>query len=110
MVEKRTAEETTMFGKLLNRVQTARKMSRISAVNELWHRNGLAKPGDRVGYKLAETVAMHHDGTEITEYRLYKLIDATVTTVSSEVSTRVETGLETLVENKSGAKTSNEDS
>lgn len=53
---------------------------------------------------------MQHDGTEITEYRLYKLIDATVTTVSSEVSTRVETGLETLVENKSGAKTSNEDS
>lgn len=90
---KKSVEETTLFGKLLNRVHTARELTAIEAKNELWHRHGLGKPADRVGYKIAETKKMNYDGTEITEYRLYKLIDVARVTVSARIETEIVTGL-----------------
>lgn len=89
----------TMFGKLLTRVHNARHYSRLQAQNELWRRNGLEKAEKREGYKIAETKEMHRDGTEVVEYRLYKLIDASVVTLSSEVKSEVVTGIKALREN-----------
>lgn len=91
--------ETTMFGKLLAAVQQQRKMAHDRAIADLWSRNNLSP--NQNGYKIAETKAIHRDGREVTEYRLYKLIDASVTTVKAEVTTEVETGADKAVEMKS---------
>lgn len=90
--------ETTMFGKLLTTVQQTRKLAHETAIKDLWRRNELRE--NAPGYKIAETKAIHRDGREVTEYRLYKLIDATVTTVKAEVTTLVETGSDKAIEMK----------
>lgn len=87
-----------MFGKLLTRVQNTRKMARTQAVADLWRRNKLNP--NTGGYRLAETDMVQRDGTEITEYRLYKLIDCSVVTVRSEVKHSIETGLGAAIEMK----------
>lgn len=92
-------DETTMFGKLLTSVQQQRKLAHEQALRDLWKRNDLS-PG-AAGYKIAETKAIHRDGREVTEYRLYKLIDASVTTIKAEVTSSVETGADKAVEMKS---------
>lgn len=91
--------EPTMFGKLLNRVRYERMIARDKAERELWKRNNLDNPAQREGYKLAETKVVHRDGKEVTELRLYKLIDASVITVESEVRSMMEAGVEKLREN-----------
>lgn len=92
-------KNVTLMGKLLSRVHNARHYSNIQAIDELWKRNSLANPAKRDGYKLAETSVVHRDGTEVKEYRLYKLIDATVVTITTDVNTTIELGLENLREN-----------
>lgn len=87
-----------MFGKLLTRVQNTRKMARAQAVADLWRRNNLNP--NTGGFRLAETEMVQRDGTEVTEYRLYKLIDCSVVTVTSEVKHSVETGINAAVEMK----------
>ena len=96
----RTALEPTMAGKLLNRVHNARKHNHLLAENELWDRNKLLSPASREGYKIATTKTLQFDGTEVVEYRLYKLIDATVSRISSTVETQVLGGLENLLDAK----------
>lgn len=91
-------QESTMFGKLLTVVQQQRKLAHVMAMSDLWKRNNLSPNAS--GYKIAETKAIHRDGREVTEYRLYKLIDATVTTISTEVTTSIETGPDKAVEMK----------
>lgn len=88
-----------LFGKLLKSVHNAKRYSNLQAVEELWKRNGLSNPTKRDGYKLAETVEVQRNGTEIKEYRLYKLVDATVVTISTEVTASIESGLDKLKEN-----------
>lgn len=92
-------DETTMFGGLLTSVQQQRKLAHEQAVRDLWARNGLNQ--NAPGYKIAETKAIHRDGREVTEYRLYKLIDATVTTIKAEVIASIETGADKAVETRS---------
>ena len=92
-------KQPTMMGKLLSRVHNARYLSRQQAIEDLWKRNGMENPKTRDGHKLAETAVIQRDGTEVTEYRLYKLIDATVVTVAAEVNTEVKLGIENLREN-----------
>lgn len=92
-------KEPTMFGKLLNRVRFERTMAREKAETALWERNNLGNPTKRDGYKLAETKVVHKDGKEVTELRLYKLIDAAVVTISSEVSSEIVDGIHKLREN-----------
>ena len=87
-----------MFGKLLTRVQAERKSSRERTIADLWRRNKLNPNAN--GYKLAETQIINRQGAEITEYRLYQLVDCTVVTITSEVTAAVETGLRALPENK----------
>lgn len=91
-------KKTTMFGKLLNKVRFERHMVRQRAIDDLWKRNGLENPALRTGYKLAETSQVNRDGTEIVEYRLYKLVDSSVTKITSEVVSKIETGLDKLKE------------
>ena len=86
----------SMFGKLLTEVQAQRKFTRERAIADLWRRNKLNPSAP--GYKLAETVTVQNDGCEITEYRLYKLVDCTVTTIVSEVRATTETGLKAIDE------------
>lgn len=82
----------TLMGSLLSTVRFERAEARRKAISELYARNGLENPVTRNGYKVAETSTLSRDGTEITEYRLYKLIDSQVTRVSTTVD----------VENKQG--------
>jgi hypothetical protein len=93
--------EQGAFGKLLTEYRRTREQARAQAIAELWKRNKLA-PNDP-GYKLAETPMVKKDGSEVTEYRLYKLIDAQVVTVGAEVTTQVEQGVSAVRENR-GAK------
>jgi hypothetical protein len=92
-------DESTMFGKLLTSVQQQRQLAHDMALKDLWGRNGLSP--NAAGYKIAETKAIHRDGREVTEYRLYKLIDASVTTIKAEVTSSVEIGADKAVEMKS---------
>lgn len=87
----------TMKGALLNRVDQARKHSYAQAVDELWKRN---KIKNREEYKVAEITMVQKDGTEIKEFKLYKLIDATVVTISSQVNVEIALGKEHLTENR----------
>lgn len=91
-------KEPTLMGKLLSRVRFERKIARERAEAALWERNNLSNPTTRDGYKLAETKVVHRDGKEVTELRLYKLIDAAVVTVSSEVHSEIAEGIGRLRE------------
>lgn len=90
----------SLMGKLLERVHNARHFSRLTAIDAMWERNGMASVASRKGFKIAETTSVFKDGTEVVEYKLYKLIDATTVTVSAEVNTKVEQGVASLKENK----------
>lgn len=92
-------KQPTLMGKLLNRVRFERIMARERAEAGLWKRNNLENPKTREGYKLAETKVVYTDGKEVTELRLYKLIDAAVVTISSEVSSEIVDGIHKLREN-----------
>lgn len=92
------AKPKTMLGDLLTKVQKERKFSREQAIKELYKRNGVGS--NSPGYKLAETAVIHDDGREVTEYRLYELIDSTVTTLTAEVNMLVETGIEQVSDGK----------
>jgi hypothetical protein len=104
------ASKSTMFGKLLTRVHNARYQTRQLAELELWRRHSLGNPKNRVGYKMAETAVIQRDGTEVIEFRLYKLIDRAVISISSEVQTTTEFGLDaTEKEQADGTKSTNTD-
>lgn len=90
---------STMFGQLLESVQRTREVARDRAIADLWGRNRLNP--NAAGYKIAETVTMHQDGREVVEYRLYKLVDVSVTTIKAEVTHSVEVGTDKAVEMKS---------
>lgn len=90
--------KATMFGKLLSRVATARYHTKQLAQEELWRRHGLGNPKMRAGWKMAEAAVVHKDGTEIVEYRLYKLMDRAVITIKSEVTTTTEFGTDATEE------------
>jgi hypothetical protein len=97
--------KTSTFGKLLSRIATARFHTRQLAELELWKRQGLGNPQHRAGYKMEEVKAVQRDGTEIIEYRLYKLIDRAIITITSEVSTTTEFGTDaTAQEMEDGQK------
>jgi hypothetical protein len=89
-------EEKSMVGKLLMRVKQARAVSHDQEIAALYKRNH-ATPGTP-GYKLAETQAVKANGKEVVEYRLYKLIDCSVVTMDAEITTHVETGLNSIHE------------
>lgn len=84
----------TLLGKTLSALRFERQQARQKAARDLWERNGMANPKTRSGHKLAETTTLQQDGTEVTEYRLYKLIDRSLVTISSSVSTKITTGVE----------------
>lgn len=89
-------QKVTMFGKLLSNVRAVRFTAKQKAQDELWKRNGLDNPAKRNGYRMAETQSINRDGTEVVEYRLYKLIDASVVTISSTVTHKIENGLQNV--------------
>lgn len=78
-----------IYGKMLNRLRYERQVAREQAEADIWKRNGLDNPNQRNGYKLAETQRVNRDGTEITELRLYKLIDSATIVLSAEVSAQI---------------------
>lgn len=92
-------KQPTMMGKLLSRVHSARYFSYREAEAALWKRNKLENPTKRDGYKIAETSVVHRDGTEYKELRLYKLIDAAIVKISSEVNVETTFGTDKLREN-----------
>lgn len=79
----------TLMGKLLSTVRFERQEARRKAVDELWKRNGLDNPTKREGYRMAETSTVARDGTEVTEYRLYKLLDRALVETKSTVKTNI---------------------
>lgn len=83
-----------VLGKMMDRLRKARLHTKTLAIDELWERNGLGTGQAREGYKLAETQRVDRNGSEITEYRLYKLIDRSVVTISADINTEVATGLD----------------
>lgn len=97
--------KSTMFGKLLSRVATARYHTKQLAQEELWRRNGLGNPKHRDGWKIAETAVVQRDGTEIIEYRLYKLTDRAQISITSEVQTKTHFGLELTPEEQENGQT-----
>lgn len=90
----------TMLGGMVRRLYNARKQTKMQAEFKLWERNGLSRPSTREGYKLAETATVQRDGTEVVEYRLYKLIDRAIVTVGGEILTTTHFGLEPPEENE----------
>lgn len=91
-------KKPNMLGRIFNKVSEARFIAKQQAKSDLWARNGLSNPTQRNGYKMAETAVVHRDATEVVEYRLYKLVDASVVTISSEVNHKIENGPEHLRE------------
>ena len=84
-------KKPTLLGKTLSTLRMERQLVRDRAVSELWKRNNL-KP-DAEGYRVAETSTIQRDGVEVTEYRLYQLVDRAVVRVSSKITTGVEYGI-----------------
>jgi hypothetical protein len=97
----------TVFSKIMGRVAMARLETRRQAERELWERNGLGNPKLRDGYKLAQTDSVARDGTEVTEYRLYKLIDAATVTIKSEVKSTIKLGIAELPKGEDNAGQTN---
>lgn len=88
----KAATRSTVFGKLLSRIATARYHTKQLAQEELWKRHGLGNPKSREGWKMEEHTKTMRDGTEIIEFRLYKLTDRAVIAIKSEISTTTEFG------------------
>lgn len=86
------AVDKTLMGKLLARLRYERAASRERAIERLWKRNGLENPKLRQGYKLAISEPLVRDGEEVIEYRLYKLVDRTITKVRGRVDVEVVDG------------------
>lgn len=98
------------FGKMLSRIRFAREQSKMQAIDELWARNGVGA-SERDLYIVKEAATTYPDGSQVMEYKLYKLIDAAVVVLSTEVSTVTELGLSKLKENQyqDGSKAEVED-
>lgn len=88
----------SMVAGMLTQVRSVRRLARESAIADLWKRNKLNPNAS--GYKIAETPMLRRDGREVVEYRLYKLIDASVTTISAEIIHSTEIGPNVAVEMK----------
>lgn len=85
--------KTTLMGKLLGKVQSARWEAKREAVVDLWARNGLENPTKRQGYTVQEIKTVSKDGAEVTTYRLWKLVDQSTVTIESKVTSKVQTGI-----------------
>lgn len=85
-------KKKTLMGLLLNKVRFEREQARRAAIQKLYDDNGLSNPARREGYKVAETPTIDRDGTEVVEYRLYKLIDSVVTRVKTTVDVEIKQG------------------
>lgn len=81
-----------LMGSLLGVLQHERYAAKKKTEEDLWANNGLKDPKSRDGYRMAETSTIYN-GAEITEYRLYKLLDSARVTIGAEVSTKVEHGI-----------------
>lgn len=90
---KRRPKPTNLLGKLLSKIMYARWQANEKAIEDLWKRNGLDNPTKRQGYKMEELKSVGTEGTEHTTYRLWKLVDQSVVTISSEIKTAVRTGI-----------------
>lgn len=82
-----------LLGKVIKILNNARWEAQHEAKNDLWKRNGLDNPTQRNGYRMAETQKLLRDGTEVMEYRLYKLLDASRVIVKANVTHEIETGI-----------------
>jgi len=77
-----------LFGSILSTVRARRDLIRDQTVDKLWKRNNL--PPNAEGYRLAVSSREDHNGTETTEYRLYKLIDSARTEVGFNMKEAIE--------------------
>lgn len=80
------------MGSLLGVLQHERYAAKKKAEEDLWANNGLADPKARDGYRLAETSTIYN-GAEVTDYRLYRLIDSARVTVAADVTSKIENGI-----------------
>lgn len=94
-MNKNSVQQNNIMGRLLARLRSEREALKLQAIDDLWRRNGLANPKSRAGYKLAETPTVTRDGREITEYRLYKLVDETITELSADIRSITKNGSQT---------------
>ena len=86
----------TLFGALLEQMRLKRKSVHEAAVRDLQKRNKIT-PGSP-GYKIEHTSRINREGVEVTEYRLYKLLDCSVTSMRANVESKVEIGLSSIQE------------
>lgn len=82
-----------LFGKILNGIRIARMTHEEALLKDLWERNGLANPTRRDGYKIEEDVRSTENGTQRTMYRLWKLVDQSELVMTTEITSKVITGI-----------------
>lgn len=90
-----------MFGKMLNKYRSAKKMAIWDAKNKLFERHKVTYRNANQ-YKIVEDKIVLPSGKEVTELRLYELIDAAVVTVNPDITTELEGGIKKLREFNNG--------
>lgn len=81
-----------LMGSVLGVLQHERYANKKKVEADLWKKAGLEDPKARDGYRMAETSTIYN-GAEVTEFRLYQLVDSARVTVAAEVTTKIESGI-----------------
>lgn len=81
---------TNLLGDTLGRTLKTTQAACVQAKENLWEANGIDTDDKKAGYKMAETKTAFINGSQVITYRLYKLVDTRVVTVSTEVVSKIE--------------------
>ncbi len=92
-----------LFGKTLNKMRGEKKMAIMNAKNKMFERHKIEYRNQKY-YRIVEDRVVLPGGREVTELRLYQLIDAAVVTVKSDVTSELEGGINHLLEFKNDGK------
>lgn len=85
-----------ILGVLFEQIRLRRKALHDAAVRDIYKRNDVT--AHTPGHKLEFTKRINRDGVEVVEYRLYKVLDCTVTSMRIGMESKTDTGLGTINE------------
>lgn len=86
-----------MFGRMLNKYRSAKRMAVMDAKNKLYERHKITYQNQN-RYKIVIDRVVLPSGKEVEELRLYELIDAAVVTVNPDITTELQGGISNLGE------------
>ena len=86
-----------IFGKTLNKLRGERRMAVEGAKQKMLERHKIDYK-NRNKYKIVEDRVVMPNGKEVTELRLYELIDGAVVTINTDVSSELQGGINYLKE------------